>query len=97
MDELAALTYVNKSYLGTIFKKETGSTIPQYINEVRVEKSKLLLLEENLSIVEIASLCGFEGQSYFTKVFREIVGMTPKKYREERGKKRFLIDKGDNL
>ena len=97
VDELAALTYVNKSYLGTIFKKETGSTIPQYINEVRVEKSKLLLLEENLSIVEIASLCGFEGQSYFTKVFREIVGMTPKKYREERGKKRFLIDKGDNL
>lgn len=93
LDEIAANTYVNKAYLSTLFKKETGSTISQYINEVRVEKSKLLLLEENLRIVEIASICGFEGQSYFTKVFRKIVGMTPKKYREERGKKRFIVDK----
>ena len=39
-----------------------------------------------MSIIEIANLCGFEDQSYFTKVFKNIVGITPKKYRENRGK-----------
>ena len=38
-----------------------------------------------MEIVEIAAMCGFEEQSYFTKVFRKIVGVTPKKFRESRG------------
>ena len=86
LEEIAASTYLSKTYLSSLFKKETGYSISEYINIVRIERSKSLLLEENISIIDIANLCGFEDQSYFTKVFKHIVGITPKKYRENRGK-----------
>ncbi len=86
LEEIAASTYLSKTYLSSLFKKETGYSISEYINIVRIERSKALLLEENISIIEIANICGFEDQSYFTKVFKHIVGITPKKYRETRGK-----------
>ena len=84
LDEIASKTYLSKTYLCSIFKKETGETITNYINKVRIEKSKLLFSDEKLTIVEIANMCGFEDQSYFTKIFKSYVGMTPKKYRESR-------------
>ena len=86
LEEIAASTYLSKTYLSSLFKKETGYSISEYINIVRIERSKALLMEENISIIDIANLCGFEDQSYFTKVFKHIVGITPKKYRETRGK-----------
>jgi len=86
LEEIAASTYLSKTYLSSLFKKETNYSISEYINIVRIERSKALLVEENISIIEIANLCGFEDQSYFTKVFKNIVGITPKKYRENRGK-----------
>ena len=86
LEEIAANTYLSKTYLSSLFKKETGYSISEYINIVRIDRSKSLLLEENISIIDIANLCGFEDQSYFTKVFKHIVGITPKKYRENRGK-----------
>ncbi|MCQ2512437.1 MAG: AraC family transcriptional regulator [Lachnospiraceae bacterium] len=86
LEDIAASTYLSKTYLSSLFKKETGYSISEYINIVRIERSKSLLMEENMSIIEIANLCGFEDQSYFTKVFKNIVGITPKKYRENRGK-----------
>ena len=86
LEDIAASTYLSKTYLSSLFKKETGYSISEYINIVRIERSKSLLMEENMSIIEIANLCGFEDQSYFTKVFKHIVGITPKKYRENRGK-----------
>ncbi len=86
LEEIAANTYLSKTYLSSLFKKETGYSISEYINIVRIDRSKNLLVEENLSIIEIANLCGFEDQSYFTKVFKNIVGITPKKYRENRGR-----------
>ena len=86
LEDIAASTYLSKTYLSSLFKKETGYSISEYINIVRIDRSKSLLMEENMSIIEIANLCGFEDQSYFTKVFKHIVGITPKKYRENRGK-----------
>ena len=86
LEEIAASTYLSKTYLSSLFKKETRYSISEYINIVRIERSKSLLMEENLSIIEIANLCGFEDQSYFTKVFKNIVGITPKKFRENRGR-----------
>ncbi len=85
LEEIADYTYLSKTYLSSLFKKETGRSISEYINIVRVEKSKPLLIENNLSIIEVANMCGFEDQSYFTKVFKGIAGITPKKYRESRG------------
>lgn len=83
LDQIANYVYLSKSYLSKIFKEEMNCTLTGYINKVRIDKSKMLLRYENLSIVEIANLVGFDDQSYFTKVFRNMVGISPGKYREK--------------
>ena len=88
LEEIAGCVYLSKSYLSTTFKDEMGVSLSSYINQVRVEKSKQLLLDGNASLVEIANLCGFEDQSYFTKVFKKSEGVSPKVFRDARGKAR---------
>ena len=81
LDALAKEVFLSKSYLSSIFKKETGMSLTAYITKVRVEKSKKLLLEDNTSLAHISSLCGFKDQSYFTKVFKKETGLSPKLFR----------------
>lgn len=83
LDEIAGVVYVGKSYLSSLFKKETGQSITSYINQIRIENSKILLMDTNLSVIEITHRCGFDNQSYFTRIFREVTGVTPKKYRDK--------------
>jgi two-component system, response regulator YesN len=79
--DAAAQLHVNTSYLSGHFKRETGMGFSQFINEQKINKSKDLLEKTNLRLLEIADLCGFEDQSYFTKVFGKRVGMSPREYR----------------
>ena len=85
LQDIAEHLHMTKSYLRRFFKKETGDTIVNYINRVRINNSKLLLADTKVPLAEVALLCGFEDQIYFTKVFRRFVGVTPLKYRESRG------------
>ncbi len=85
LDEIAEHVSLSKSYLSRIFKEETGESLSSYINKVRIDKAKLMLLDNGCPLVDVASLCGFEDQSYFTKVFKRLVGVSPKRYRESRG------------
>ena len=87
LEDVAKHVYLSRSYLSSIFKEETGQSLFAYINQVRVEKSKLYLLDNNVALVDVAALCGFEDQSYFTKVFIKETGLSPKKYRDSRGGK----------
>ena len=84
MDGIARHVNFSKTYLSRIFKEETGENISSYINKVRIDRAKLLLADQNISLVDVAALTGFEDQSYFTKVFKAITGQSPKKYRESR-------------
>lgn len=79
----AELLGVNSSYLSTLFKKETGSTLTEYVNRKRVEHAIFLLNSTNLQIQEIAAACGIPDVNYFTKIFKKQVGNTPKEYREK--------------
>ena len=92
-DTLSDLSYYNPDYAARLFKKETGYSISEYINNIRISRAQNFLVESDLDIAEIARMCGFEDQSYFTKVFRRISGVTPKKYRDSRGgaKKEIVI------
>lgn len=73
---------VNPSYLSTLFKKETGSTLTDYVNHKRIEHAILLLNSTDMQIQTIALYCGIPDVNYFTKTFKKIVGKTPKEYRE---------------
>jgi AraC-like DNA-binding protein len=86
LEDIANHVYFSKSYLSKIFKDEMKCGLTAYINNIRIEKSKMLLLDEDVSLVDIAVLVGFDDQSYFTKVFKKIVGVSPGKFRERRGK-----------
>ena len=82
LEEIAASVYLSASHLSGLFRKETGQTISTYINHVRIEKSKQLLKTSETPIAQIGALCGFEDQSYFTRVFKQQTGLSPKKYRQ---------------
>jgi two-component system response regulator YesN len=85
LDEAAAEVYLSPAYFSKVFKEETGLSFTQYVNKVRVDKSKEFLADGSLSLVEVAGLVGFEDQSYFTKVFKRVTGLSPGRYRGSGG------------
>ncbi|MBO4379082.1 MAG: helix-turn-helix transcriptional regulator [Clostridia bacterium] len=82
LDEIVSATHVSKAYLCTIFKKQMGMSILEYLTRLRVEKAKEMLSASNITLMEIAQQCCFFDQSYFSKVFRKYSGYTPKQWRE---------------
>ena len=81
LEEVAGHIHLNPSYLSTIFKKITNLSFREYLNKVRIEEAQRLLLNTDYSIIEISTACGFNDQSYFSKVFKRYTGMTPKRFR----------------
>jgi len=86
LDDLAALTGLNASYLSTLFKKETGLTVSKYILSKKMEEARNLLTYSEYSYSEIASILAFSSQSHFTKVFKTETGYTPREYRNIKNK-----------
>jgi len=77
----AAHLNVNPSYLSTLFKKEMGVTLTEYVNRQRVEHGIFLLNATDLLIQTIAQYCGMPDVNYFTKTFKKVTGKTPSEYR----------------
>lgn len=78
---LSQMLNVSSSYLSTLFKKETGQTLTEYINCRRVSHARHLLETTRLQVQTIAQHCGIMDVHYFSKVFKKITGQTPKEYR----------------
>jgi len=85
LEDISDHVYMSKSYISKIFKEEMNISLTSYINKVRIEKATHLLLNQSLSIADVANLTGFDDQSYFTKQFKIVTGLSPKKYREKHG------------
>lgn len=81
--EVADYVGYSHSHFSKVFKDEIGCGFRAYLNQIRVEKSKALLLSSTATIAEICDMCGFEDQSYHCKVFKKLVGVTPDKYRKQ--------------
>ncbi len=79
---LAQRLNISLGYLCTIFKKELGKTVSEYVREKRIRHATYLLSTTNLQIQTIALHCGIVDVQYFSKVFKKETGMTPKEYRE---------------
>lgn len=84
IEEIAQKLHVHPSHLMRTFKKEKGMTISHYRNLTRMKEAKDLLTNSNLSIIEIAIIVGFNNQQYFSRVFKEEVGVSPKEYRQNK-------------
>lgn len=86
LEDVASFVYLSPSYFSKVFKDEMEQNFNAYLNKIRIDKSKQLLMNENVRLVDVSGLVGFEDQSYFSKVFKKLTGMTPGKFRESRGK-----------
>lgn len=79
----AEVLNVNASYLSTHFKRQTGKTLTDYVNQKRIEHAAYLLSSTNLSVSAVAQACGIQDDNYFTKLFKRYNGMTPNHFRQE--------------
>ncbi|MDR2739662.1 MAG: helix-turn-helix domain-containing protein [Treponema sp.] len=85
LQEIASAAGLSAPYFSTIFKEEMGENLSSYLNRLRVEKAEHMLTETGLTLNEIASSCGFEDQSWFSKMFKSYTGISPGKYRAQGG------------
>lgn len=84
LKEVAEHVYLSPAYFSRIFKDKTGVNFSDYLNTVRVEESKRYLLDLEAPLSGIGPMVGFSDQSYFTKVFKKIVHVSPGQYRRNR-------------
>ncbi|NJR26362.1 MAG: helix-turn-helix transcriptional regulator [Richelia sp. CSU_2_1] len=87
--DLAALLGMSQFHFSHMFKQSIGIPPYQYLLQQRVEKAKHLLKQTDRSIVEIATMCGFNSHSHLSKQFRQLAGITPKAYRNHSRNFRF--------
>ena len=81
LEQLAEEGHMNKFYLSHAFKKEYGLSPINYMISKRIDESKYLLAETDLSMSQIAQLLGFSSPSYFSQVFHRTQDISPKEYR----------------
>jgi AraC-like DNA-binding protein/mannose-6-phosphate isomerase-like protein (cupin superfamily) len=79
--DLAAIVGLGKSAFSRLFKKSTGRTVPQYVNELRISRACLLLGETDLTVSQISMDCGFVSPAHFQRQFREHQHCVPLVYR----------------
>ena len=81
IDALASVACITKPYLIRLFTQEFGQSPLHYINKKKIEKSQLVLLTSDLPVKAVAYTMGFNDYSYFIRLFKKIVGITPGEYR----------------
>ncbi len=85
--EIAEYFHMNVSYLSTFFKEKTGITPPVYIQSIRLEEAKKLLLNTNLTIEAISERVGCNSTVTFVRLFKKYEGVTPTVYARQNKKK----------
>lgn len=82
LEDVAEQVYISPAYLGIIFKKETGKNFTTYLTDLRMKKAKELLLDVRININEVTYKVGYNNVRYFSRIFKENVGISPKEYRK---------------
>ena len=81
LESLADNTCLSISYISTLFKKNKNTTFVKYLTNIRMEKAKQLLNNQNLKILEVAEMLGYSDPYYFSHCFKKQFGISPKEYR----------------
>ncbi|MCY9762332.1 helix-turn-helix domain-containing protein [Paenibacillus alvei] len=80
LEEMASYLNLNSSYFSRLFKRELNINFIEYVNRVKLQKAKELLLQSNKTVEEISDLLGYSNKSYFIKLFKRDVGTTPREF-----------------
>ena len=86
LNTIAGKLNVNSSYLSSLFRREYGCTLTEYVNRERIDRGLYLLQRTEKTVQEIAAECGFQDVNYFIKLFKKQTGCTPNRYRARTGK-----------
>ena len=84
--DVARHASVSEGYLNRCFKQELGLAPLAYLNRYRINQAKVLLTAGRGSVTEIALATGFANINYFSRIFRKVVGVSPRAYRRRQGK-----------
>lgn len=80
--DVASISNISEVYFRKLFKEKYGISPSEYVAELRITKAKDLLLNQDVNISEIADQCGFSSIYSFSRAFKDIVGMSPNKFRK---------------
>lgn len=80
LDDIANGVHISKPYLCQVFKKETGVTVSDYLNSIRINNACEILRCGRHNITKTAILCGYNSTPYFCRMFKNIMHITPKEY-----------------
>ena len=83
LNDVAQYIGVNSSYLCRVFKEDSGMGFVEYLNATRIENAKQAIKTGNLKLKEIALDVGFNNYTYFTKVFKDVLNMTPQEFEKK--------------
>ncbi|SFL36560.1 response regulator transcription factor [Pelosinus propionicus] len=83
LEEVAQTVHLSPFYFSRLFKQEKGYNFVDFLTKVRIEKAKKMLQNPDFTAVRIAAEVGYQDASYFSRVFRQTMGMTPNQYRNE--------------
>ncbi len=81
LQTVASQINVNSSYLSRIFKQETGENFINFLTKVRIDTAKYYLETRSFKVYEVADKVGYPNTTYFSKIFKKVVGVTPEEYR----------------
>ena len=82
LEDISSITGFNSTYFSSMFKKETGEKFIDYLVNTRIENAKLLLLNTDFKVSEVAEEVGYSDIKYFTKVFKKKTGLNPTEFRK---------------
>ena len=84
LDALAQLVHLHPNYICKLFREYTGQTVFQYLLQLRIDHAAQLLLKEGYTAAGAAEECGFESLSFFSRKFKELMGISPQAYKKQR-------------
>ena len=82
MEEIADELHVNRRYISRFYKNKTGVNLFDEILKLRIESAKEYLLKTDMKTYEVSEAVGFEDAGYFSKMFKKIMGVSPKEFRK---------------
>ncbi len=83
LKDVARLHFINEKYLGQLFHKQMGMSFTAYLNHIRLERAKELLVNTKDRVIAVSAACGYQNVTYFNRVFKRSTGKTPMRYRTE--------------